>query len=344
MKRKNPAKRHIAVLCTLYLFGISLALAGCGQDDAAVQEIMEETAPEESESAVETSSPNTLLDSHADIETENSVNQLEQEKEDISADNEVTEDTFDYSSYVGKTWVDASWDWEELYLEQASFYITQIEDGIISGNFKVGLDYPSCNDQRIYIYFGHGNMEADVRNGISKFMISEEGYDASVELHFLEDDQIEVTVQYERMELFDKDNSDGHMDGTFIFRPYNITDMQYEQYSTVEIVEEDAFQVHTDYWEEAYLVPITVTQDIEPRKGQQYSEAYLTDGEGNILLRMEGTILGQEFQDIREEDVDEDGRLDIKMVIIWVPFYPENPIEEIVFRQLENGMYQRYQM
>lgn len=352
MKSKYLTKLHMTVLCILYLFAIGLVLTGCGQDDMAVQEIVEDAITEESESETEDSGADALPDIQADTEAEDFTDQPEQEKEETTAisveddnvdDEVIEEDTFDYSPYVGKTWVDASWDWGELYHEQASIYIFQIEDGKISGNFSSGfdvLDLPSCSNS----YFENGNIEADVRNGISKFTISTDYYDADAELRFLEDERIEVTIRYERMERYNIDNSDGHMDGTFIFRPYNITDLLDERYLTVEIMEEDAFRVHTDYWEEAYLVPVTYTVELEPRKGQQFSEAYLTDSEGDILLYMEGTWNEQEFQDIHEEDIDGDGLMDIKMVIIWVPFYPENPVEEIIFRQLESGIYERIRM
>lgn len=352
MKSKYLTKLHMKASGILCLFVISLALTGCGRDDAAVQEIMEDTVAEDSEIETENSTEDALPDIPTDAETEDSPEQPKQEKEvtaavsaedDNSDDEVIEEDTFDYSPYVGKTWVDASWDWGELYHEHASIYIFQIEDGKISGNFSGGFDVltlPSCSNS----YLDNGNIEADVRNGISKFTISTDYYDADVEMRFLEDERIEVTTRYERMERYNIDNSDGYMDGTFIFRPYNITDLLDEQYFTVEIMEENAFQVHTDYWEETYLVPVTFTEEIGPREGQQYSWAFLTDREGNILLYMEGTILGQEFQDIHEEDIDGDGLMDIKMVIIWVPFYPENPVEEIIFRQLESGIYERIRM
>lgn len=353
MKSKYLKKLYMTVHCILYLFAVSPALTGCGHGDTALQEIVEDAITEESESETEDSGADALPDIQADTEAEDLTDQSEQEKEettDIFAEDDnvddavIEEDTFDYSPYVGKTWVDASWDWGELYHRHVSIYITKIENGVISGHLGLGLEYPSCASKTLGAYFENGNVEADVRNGISKFTISAENYDADVELRFLEDEQIEVTIQYERGDIFNTGDSDVHINGTFIFRPYNITDLLDEQYLTVEIMEEDAFRVHTDYWEEAYLVPVTYTVELEPRRGQQFSEAYLTDSEGDILLYMEVTSNEQEFQDIHEEDIDGDGRMDIKMVITWVPFYPENPVEEIIFRQLESGIYERIRM
>lgn len=338
--------------CRIIQYGIcacmlSIMIVGCEKADTDVKDIEDTILSEETEPSDMGSDADTEIELPEEIVSEQEAEPVKEaetieEPETIEEVEtiEAEQDFYDYSFYDKKVWViDPEWDNDELegrrFEGRPSLYM-RIDSGIIRGEFGLGLCLPYCYNTADTCYYKNGNLEGYTSNGTGKCTFTDEYIgEGTVEIDFQTAEGIAVTVHWN--ETVSKNEE--FQDKTYILRPYKLQDIL-NMYEGTEVVEEKIFQVHTDFWEEAYLIPTIYTYSTESRAGQRMSELYLADGGGNILLRLGNTIPTSEYQDIWEEDVNGDGRMDITGIV----YFPESSdIEPFMsdYEQTAEGVYVR---
>lgn len=132
-----------------------------------------------------------------------------------------TKVTTDYSQYHKKIWIVESDNY--IQYDHSSFYIIYIENGEINGKFSVSsVAFPDFYFYRFSPSKYLGDLTGIVNNGKAECQfIDKVGNKGKVTLIFKENDEIEATVEfYNKVDAY----KDGNLDGTFLFRPYNIAD------------------------------------------------------------------------------------------------------------------------
>lgn len=347
-KKLKDKNRKIQQICVSLLL-IVMELSACGKGTEEIEQMEENatvyvetygTDKSEQQDEVKPSDMESDADTKIGPPEESESEQDDELVKEVDAIEEAVPDTYDYSYFDKKVWViDPEWDSDELeggrFVGRPSLYM-RIDSGIIRGEFSLGLCLPYCYDTADTCYYKNGNLEGYTSNGTGKCTFIDEYIgEGTVEIDFQTAEGIAVTVHWN--ETVSKNEE--FQDKTYILRPYKLQDIL-NMYEGTEVVEEKIFQVHTDFWEEAYLIPMIYTYDDEPRVGQRMSELYLADGGGNVLLRLGNTIPTSEYQDIWEEDTNGDGRKDI----VGIVYFPESSdIDPFMsdYEQTAEGVYVR---
>lgn len=227
----------------------------------------------------------------------------------------------DYEEYLGRVWVQS--DWEEGDFSQTSFIITDvkkdnIEGFLVTGNCAVPSSYSFAYKDDVAKMTG--TIDGDTAQCRFK---DENGNKGTIQLFFGENDIIEAEIEYEHIEeLYNKSDFNGRC----VFRLYNLTD--YEEFldSSKEVKKE----AELEFWGKVWL-----TAEIFDTGTKTYPVVYLTDEKGNILYYLDSYYTDSQVENITIEDINEDGRKDIKILInIGNGF----EMEKLYF-QMENGWF-----
>ena len=237
-----------------------------------------------------------------------------------------SKEAIDYNKFTKKVWIVKSWD-EGAY-EYSSFCISEIKNGVIKGKFStLDLTVPG------YYYYipDHlgflGNLSGTINNGIAECKFSDKnGNKGNLELVFKSSDEIETTIKYTKKSQIYKDKS---LDGTFLFRPYNIRDL-------------DGFRPFDD---NCFSVDLKIWGNVNFVSGKQFSGlhiptlAFLTSKDGDILYDFTWFIpTNVEFKDVSFQDINKDGLKDIIIVIYGGAEDTEHAA--IILLQKSNGSFE----
>ncbi len=210
-----------------------------------------------------------------------------------------------------------------------SFSIDRVEDGRIEGCFATReiavpeFCYYSFSSPSKYIGSLKGVISGDKAECEFKDDAGNEGY---VTLSFTENGEIQGSVIYEKKSEIDEDY---FLDGTYNFRPYNLSD---ETGRKLEC--EKKYDVELNSWGNVFFV--TEQFDYGDRT---LPEAYLINSNNDILYVFSAPyIVGTEAGEVFFEDINGDGLLDIKM---YTPFIGAGDMEKLewIFFQCDDGTF-----
>lgn len=306
-------KINITAISTIFFIILIIGLTGCGsiKDKSDISE----NSPSTISKTNETSIPDTLTAHVSDMPTKTSASP--------SGDNVKA---IDYNQYLKKIWVVKSWNGGAY--EFFSFFILKIENGVIEGKLSTG----SIADPDFFFYSLEpskylGNLSGTVNNDVAECQFSDEvGNKGSVTLVFKENGEIEAKIKYtDRGEAY-KNLS---IDGKYIFRPYNLKDIEY-----ITSLEEHSFVVDLNSWGSVNFV------SGESDTGKViHPVAYLTNENDDILYEFAAPFqTGTEIIDASIKDINGDG---LKDVIIVTAFTEDPDIEHIewIFLQNNDGLF-----
>ncbi len=226
-----------------------------------------------------------------------------------------------YEEYLGRVWVKS--DWEEGNFVQTSFIITDvkknnIEGFLVTGNCAVPDSYSFAYKDNVARMAG--TIDGDTARCRFK---DENGNKGAIQLFFEGNDIIEAEIEYEHIEgLYNKSD----FNGRFVFRLYNLTDYKEFLDLSKEVKEEVKLESLGKVW---------LTAETFDTGSKTYPIIYLTDDKGNILYYLDSYYTDSQVENITFENIDEDGRKDIKILInIGNGFEMEK-----VYFQMENGWF-----
>jgi len=227
-----------------------------------------------------------------------------------------SKDSIDYNTYLKKIWVDENWDGGGTCYP-ISFFITDIEDGMIKGKFKPR----TIADDKHFL----GDFTGTIQNGTADCRFDDKtGDKGNMILIFKENNQLEVSVEYIEQEIENES-----LNGTYLFRPYNLTDVKKD----IDPLKTHSLAVDLNSWGNVNLVTVVFTGN------KPYPDAFLTNDDNDILYRF--GISSQnafEVKDVSVEDMNNDGLVDIK-IVTHCPEDPDIPNIERIFIQMENGSF-----
>ncbi|SCW29910.1 hypothetical protein SAMN04487970_10022 [Paenibacillus tianmuensis] len=210
-------------------------------------------------------------------------------------------DAIDYSQYIKKVWVIKNWTNEA---NNSSFSISKIENGKIEGKFSTLVI--SVPDYYYYLpdHLGYlGSLTGTINNGIAEGKFNDKNGDkGNIKLVFKSNDEIEATINYTEKSQNSKEKS---LDGTFLFRPYNLKDI-------------DGFNPFKD---QCFSVDLNSWGNVKFASGKIMggshipTVAYLTNKEDDILYDFTWAIPNNvDFYAVSLQDVNKDGLKDIIII------------------------------
>jgi len=256
----------------------------------------------------------------------------------------------EYSQYIDKIWVADGWE-GDAYIYPCSFFIEKIEDGIISGKLSTGgIAYPDFFYNRDESRSDLVDLIGTVNHDVAEVLFHGENGDAGkIKLVFKQNGKIEATIEYVSINFMNKETyydnlykiygetEEGReffsklmpMDGSYIFRPYNISDIiEGIDLTRVRIVDTDL-----NSWGDVNLVTVVFNGK------KPHPAAYLTDQENNIIYVFRAPFqVGTEIIDVVIEDLNGDNLKDVKLINNFVDNLTDE-IEPRIFYQMDNGMF-----
>ena len=174
-----------------------------------------------------------------------------------------------------------------------------------------------------------GNLLGSIIDGVYQCHFKDgAGNEGDFELEFLKNDRIKGTIRYDHKEEYYEDTQ---MDGTYLFRPYNISDWEY-----VIIDKDKSFEVNLDSWGDVHFVVGVMAIN------KSYPVAFLTNEQNDILFNFGAPY--QNASEIREvviDDMNGDGLKDVKIVTHF-PFETDEGEPwhwDWMFYQLQGGLF-----
>jgi len=246
--------------------------------------------------------------------------------ETIDSSSKENRDIIDYTQYLKKIWVVKSWNGGAYYY--SSFFISKIENGVLEGRFSTrSVAEPDFHfyslDPSKYL----GDLSGTVNNSIAECHFSDKvGNKGNVTLVFKENNEIEATIEYtDKRQIY----KDLYLDGTFIFRPYNLVDI--ENFTRLE---DHSFVVDLNSWGSVNFVSGEINAGDRTHPG-----AYLTNEYDDILYEFNVAFkTGSEIIEAQIKDINNDG---LKDVMIITSFVNDSEAEHIkfIFFQMDGGLF-----
>ena len=253
-----------------------------------------------------------------------------------------------YEQYLKKIWVVSEWD-GGAYEYPLSFVFTDIdiENGFITGKYSMySVAYP------VFYYYSFKessgkDFTGSISDGVAECLLSDgSGNNGELTIYFRENNAIEVSMTFvdrneDNVKLYQKMCEDLQIDspylpdGAYIYRPHNISDINKRAHS----IRMNSFVTEIDSW--GCINFVTVLFD----NGRiWFSDAYITNENGDILYKFRGTISASEIIDVIIEDVNGDGLKDVKLILGFIDYstglvMEDMPQIEWLFLQLEGGCF-----
>lgn len=217
-------------------------------------------------------------------------------------------EAIDYDQYIKKVWIMKTWDGSAY--NYSSFCISKIANDKIEGRFSTRMialpEYSPYSSSDLYL----GHLAGTIHNGVAKCQFSDnKGKKGNVTFILKTKDEIEATIQYtDKLQRYDyKDDSykEYSLDGTFLFRPYNLKDI-----GKFSPIKDQCFTVNLNSWG-------TVNFLSGKLMGKHIPMAfYLTNQEGDILYDF-GYIAPDNVnvKAVSFPDVNNDGLTDIIIIL-----------------------------
>lgn len=215
--------------------------------------------------------------------------------------NTVKADVSAYGMYLKKIWIVKENDRDsEAINDYPSFFITDVNDGMVTGSMSVGSRaYPDCYVKSFDNNYLTG-FSGVIENGAAKCQYgnNKSNTDGEIELIF-KDKEIEAVIRpsSDNDPVFNKINGK-----KFVYHPYNIQDEK--NMSDVE-----NYAAKLNYWGEVNITTGYINA-FHPS-----AVAYITDNDGNILYEFEGITNGVKIADVKIEDINNDNLSDIKIML-----------------------------
>lgn len=243
-------------------------------------------------------------------------------------------------TYLKKIWIiDNDIEEEYIYTTPFSFYITSIDNGIIEGKYQIGhgIILPECYQKGYKNGFNDRDEVGCFKGKVNDEIIECDFWDNNGnegEMDFLlwEDACIIVEIKCIKSSAESEDEA---INGTYCFRPYNLSDIK-----DITISDEHSFETELDSWGRVRVVSARLDNQNE---GWYYPVAYLTDLEGNILYELySGYKTGSEVSDVIIEDMNEDGLKDIGIITLFTIYADESDFYYLIrwnLYQMEDGRF-----
>lgn len=241
-----------------------------------------------------------------------------------SSPSEDSIDSIDYNQYIKKVWVVKSW--SKGPYDNSSFWISKIANGEIKGRFLAGTNIKP--DERVFLSDSNiGNLSGTINNGIAECKFRDRYANvANVKLVFKTNNEIEVTIKFVNKSQIYKFISP---DGTFLFRPYNLKDI-------------DGF---TPFKDQCFTVDLNLWGDVKFMSGKLIggrhipTVAYLTNKEEDILYDFTSFIPNNvEFNAVSFNDINNDGLKDI-IIIYGVEKDISSQLARVFFQKQDGYFY-----
>lgn len=233
----------------------------------------------------------------------------------------VKEDTFYYDDYLHKIWIPKDWEEDDIGKvcdDTISFYITNIENGIIEG--KVALMLVAEPHENLRSFSGI------IENGIGECQFEDEsGNIGKFSLILNNKNEIEVKFEY----VYEDVDQSIQTKGEGVFKPYNLSDKK----ETITLITNS--EVVLNSWGDVQLVGGKYDT------GKKfYGIAYLTNMNGDVFYKFRAPFrTGAWIAEAYTEDINEDGLIDVRLI----ERFDAGDIEDAVwiFIQKEDGMFEK---
>lgn len=221
-----------------------------------------------------------------------------------------------YNPYLKKIWIVKNRD-TNANIDYPSFFITNIENNIITGNMSVGIRaVPNCyvkSFENKYLIEFSGIIE----NGIGKCQYNYKKNNTKGEMELIfKNNEIEATINSESKD--DPIFSNIH-DEKYIFQPYNIQDEEL-------LLDVKNYETKLNSWGNVNITTGYINAY------HPYAVVYITDIDGNILYVFEGLTNGIKIKDLKIEDINNDNLLDIKIMLDYTDL-------EYIYIQMGDGLF-----
>lgn len=271
-----------------------------------------------------------LITACSNIEEENNqnTNNNESNKKNSSelCSDEIDEEENLFNSIIHKIWIVED---SAIVYNNISLYIDCInEDGVILG----GLQPKSIAKPNFYWYTLDKSKDLCILKGeiigsvIEANFVDETGNAGNVEITYINNDEIEVNVDYiSKSEWLKNEN----LNGTFRLRPYEIKDM-----NNLKLLEEVSVDTNLEYWGDVKIIAGEMVNDTKI-----YPVSLIVNRNYEILYFFDASFqVGTRISKIIVEDKNVDG---IKDIIIITDFIEGDEIESIerVFLQNSDGTF-----
>lgn len=223
-----------------------------------------------------------------------------------------------YDPYLKKIWIVKENDRDSgLINDYPSFFLTDVNDGIIKGSMSIGIRaFPNCYVKS----FDSNNLiefSGTIEDGVGKCQYGNNISNANGEIELIfKDDEIEAII----CSSSGNDPVFGKIYGKkFVYHPYNIKDEENMLYVNNCVTE-------LNYWGKVNITTGYINAD------HPYAVAYITDTDGNILYEFKGMTNGVKITDLKIEDINNDNLLDIKIMLDY-------PNLEYIYIQMYDGLF-----
>lgn len=207
----------------------------------------------------------------------------------------------DFNQFIKKVWVVKSWNTNESYDNYFSFCIYSIANGKLEGKYSIGAIAEPDNEFYSPDYLG--NLTGTINSDAAECQFSDEdGNKGNITLVFNKRDEIEAAIKYTSKSKYNKDKS---LNGTFLFRPYNLKDVD-----GFNPFKDQSFTVDLNSWGNVKFVSGKIL-------GGSHipTVAYLTNKDNDILYDFTWAIPNNvDFFAVSFQDVNKDGLKDIIII------------------------------
>ncbi|MDR2940787.1 MAG: hypothetical protein LBV08_10805 [Clostridiales bacterium] len=234
--------------------------------------------------------------------------------------------------YLHKIWVVNEWE-GGAYKYPVTFFITRIENGKLEGQIStMQVEGPEFfyyrSEPSIYLGELKGTFDGD--NAKCHFG-SDYGDKGNISLSFINHNEISANIEY-------TDKGEAHadlpLDGNYVFRPYNLSDMK-----NYDINKTRSIAVDLNSWGNIYFTTLLYLGN------KPHPMAYLTNEYGDILYKFNAPFqTGTSIIDVNIEDINGDGLKDIYLVSGFIDYetweiVPVDPPIEWSFLQRKDGLF-----
>lgn len=237
------------------------------------------------------------------------------------------EEEIDMENYLHKIWVLNQAPLYD-YASTFTFVIDSVDQNEISGRIVVYRPYKIASkrdyrrtelDRNARGWNFVGSIQGDYAQ--CRF-VNKNNQEGTLNIWFLDDGNIEAAVVY--------DDADLNVDiiSRDLFSPYNTSDLDKNYHI------EKTIKTNLDFWNDVHLISGEAQRKTDANRSIIF--VYVTDADGNIFYRFEDQFL-TEITDVCVEDLNGDGRRDIK----FVENYEESGLGSLeeVFIQMDEGVY-----
>lgn len=234
-----------------------------------------------------------------------------------------TTKAIDYNQFIKKVWVVKNWTTNDAYDNYFSFSIYKIANGKLEGKFTIGgIAEP---DGEFYSPGYLGNIDGTIHNDTVECQFSDKkGNRGNIKLLFKSKDEIEATIKFEEKSQKNKDKS---LDGTFLFRPYNLKD----------------FEGFSPFTNQSFTIDLNSWGTVNFVSGKMLGGnhiptlVYLTNQDGDIFYYIT-SFNNVEIYAVSFKDLNKDGLKDI-IIIYGVEEDSSSQLAKIFFQKPDGSFY-----